>query len=142
MKLTEFFPIEFQSTLPLPLYLSQVSAGFPSPADDYVERTLDLNQHLIEHPAATYFVKASGNSMINAGIHSGDILIVDRSLTPKDKSIVIAALNGELTVKRLRKIKGKIQLLAENDQYQPIEIEEESHLEIWGVVIYVIHSLR
>ncbi len=80
--------------------------------------------------------------MINAGIHSGDILIVDRSLTPKDKSIVIAALNGELTVKRLRKIKEKIQLLAENDQYQPIEIEEESHLEIWGVVIYVIHSLR
>jgi len=142
MKLTEFFQIKSQLTLPLPLYLSQVSAGFPSPADDYVERTLDLNQHLIEHPAATYFVKASGNSMINAGIHSGDILIVDRSLTPKDKSIVIAALNGELTVKRLRKIKGKIQLLAENDQYQPIEIEEESHLEIWGVVIYVIHSLR
>lgn len=142
MKLTEFFQIKSQLTLPLPLYLSHVSAGFPSPADDYVERTLDLNQHLIEHPAATYFVKASGNSMINAGIHSGDILIVDRSLTPKDKSIVIAALNGELTVKRLRKIKGKIQLLAENDQYQPIEIEEESSLEIWGVVIYVIHSLR
>jgi len=90
-----------QSSLNLPLFSSRVQAGFPSPAADHLEASLDLNQHLIQHPASTFFVRASGNSMINAGIHNNDILVVDRSLEAKHGNIVIAALNGELTVKRL-----------------------------------------
>jgi DNA polymerase V len=85
----------------LPLYANKISAGFPSPADDYIEMKLDLNTHLIKHPAATFFVRVSGDSMLNAGINSGDLLIVDRSIEPVDGKIVIVALNGELTVKRL-----------------------------------------
>ena len=89
------------NSLSLPLYSSKVPAGFPSPADDHMEEKLDLNTHLVKHPTATFFVKASGDSMVGAGIHSGDILIVDRSLNPKSGKIVIAAIDGQLTVKRL-----------------------------------------
>jgi DNA polymerase V len=102
-----------------PLVVSSVSAGFPSPADDYIEGQLDLNQHLIRHPAATFFVRVAGDSMIDAGIHSGDILIVDRSLEPKDKNVVIANMNGELTVKRIRIKYKKLLLMPENDNYPP-----------------------
>ena len=94
------------NTLSLPLYSSKVPAGFPSPADDHMEGKLDLNTHLVKHPTATFFVKASGDSMIGAGIHDGDILVVDRSLEPRQSRIVIAAVDGQLTVKRLKK-KGK-----------------------------------
>lgn len=123
----------------LPLYGCSVRAGFPSPADDYIEMHLDLNSHLIKHPAATFFVTASGDSMRGAGIESGDMLIVDRSIEAIDGKIVIAALNGELTVKRLSRKNGKVQLLPENDLYPPIEISDEEHLVIWGVVTHVIH---
>ena len=85
-----------------PLFLAPVSAGFPSPADDYIENQLDLNKHLIRHPAATFFVRVKGDSMIEAGIHSGDILIIDRSLEPTDKKVVIAIIDGELTGKKRR----------------------------------------
>lgn len=124
----------------IPLYASKVIAGFPSPADDYIEMHLDLNEYLIKHPAATFFVTASGDSMTGAGITSGDILIVDRSLEATHGKIVIAAINGELTVKRLSRISGTIQLLPENNQYQPIEITGEEDLIIWGVVTHVIHA--
>lgn len=124
-----------------PLYLAPVAAGFPSPADDYVERALDLNEHLIRHPAATYFVRASGNSMINAGIHDGDLLIVDRSLVPSEHQVVIAVIAGEFTVKRFCKKNGKIFLCPENDAYSPIEVTEESDCQIWGVVLHSIHRL-
>lgn len=124
-----------------PLYMTQVAAGFPSPADDYIEGQLDLNEHLIRHPAATYFVRVRGDSMIRAGIHSGDILIVDRSLEPKDRSVVIACVDGELTVKRIR-IRGRqVTLMPENGDYEPQPINGDNELEIWGVVIHVIHSL-
>jgi DNA polymerase V len=93
----------------LPLYSCPVSAGFPSPADDYLEGQLDLNQHLIKHPVATFFVRVAGDSMVGAGIHSGDLLIVDRSLEPSDGRVVIAIVNGELLVKRLRMIRGMVQ---------------------------------
>lgn len=126
--------------LELPLYSSTVQAGFPSPADDYIEYKLDLNTHLIQHPSATFFVRASGDSMKNAGIHSGDMLIVDRSLEATHGKIVIAAVNGELTVKRLFRQNGKIQLLAENPTYKAINVTDEEHLVIWGVVTYVIHQ--
>ncbi|MBA2652783.1 MAG: translesion error-prone DNA polymerase V autoproteolytic subunit [Tatlockia sp.] len=123
-----------------PFYSSKVRAGFPSPADDYIERYLDLNDHLIKHPAGTFFVRASGDSMTGAGIHNGDLLVVDRSIQAANGNIVIAALNGELTVKRLSQSKDRLQLLPENSNYPPIEINEGQDLVIWGVVTYVIHE--
>lgn len=125
----------------LPFYQSYVSAGFPSPADDELEDKLDLNELLIKHPSATFFLRVSGNSMINAGIFPNDILIVDRSLQPAHGKIVIASVNGELTVKRLLKEKDKVQLVAENKAYAPIDITDEMDFRIWGVVTNVIHSL-
>ncbi|HVV67958.1 MAG TPA: translesion error-prone DNA polymerase V autoproteolytic subunit [Gammaproteobacteria bacterium] len=125
-----------------PLYSSSVAAGFPSPADDYIENSLDLNELLIKHPTATFFVRASGNSMLNAGIHDQDILIVDRSLTPVSGRIVIAAIDGQLTVKRLQTTtQGKVLLLPENEDFPPIEIKPESEVHIWGVVTNVIHPV-
>lgn len=125
----------------LPLYLTLVAAGFPSPADDYVDRKLDLNEHLIEHPAATFFVRVHGDSMIEAGIHSGDLLIVDRAVEPTDGRVIIAAVNGEMTVKRVRRRNGRLLLLPENPEYRPIEITPETDFEIWGVVTHVIHKV-
>ena len=125
----------------LPIFLGRLPAGFPSPADDYLEGKLDLNRHLIKHPAATFFVRVTGDSMIRAGIHSGDLLVVDRSLEPADKNVVVAVLDGELTVKRLFKQNGILRLLPENLSYQPIEISPQQTIEIWGVVTSVIHSL-
>lgn len=124
-----------------PLFLVPVSAGFPSPADDYIENSLDLNKHLIKHPAATFFVRVKGDSMIDAGIHSGDILIVDRSFDATDKKVVIAVVDGEFTVKRVRIIDKKIYLLPENSDFSSTEIIESMDFTIWGVVTNVIHAL-
>lgn len=124
-----------------PLYLSKVPAGFPSPGDDAIACRLDLNEHLIKHPAATFFVRAQGDSMQDAGIYCGDILIVDRSIAPTHGKIVIAALDGALTVKRLSRQQGNVQLVSENKKYRPIEITENQDLVIWGVVLHVIHSV-
>jgi DNA polymerase V len=129
------------TALPLPLYGSRIAAGFPSPADDHLEDTLDLNEHLIRHPAATFFVKVQGDSMIKAGIHHGDTLVVDRSQEAKSGSVVIAVVNGELTVKRLKIEGGRVWLMPENPNYAPLEIKEGMELVIWGVVMHVIHSL-
>lgn len=124
-----------------PLFLASVSAGFPSPAEDYIEGCLDLNRHLIKHPAATFFVRVAGDSMIDAGIHPGDILVVDRALEPQDSNVVIAVIDGELTVKRISQRHGKLFLVPDNQAYQPLEILEEMEFEVWGVVTSVIHSL-
>ena len=124
----------------IPIFTSRVQAGFPSPADDHLEDTLDLNTHLIHHQEATFFVKAQGDSMIGAGIHQGDILIVDKSLTPKSGKIVIAVVDGEFTVKRLHKYKGSITLKAENPEFEDIKIRDTDELIIWGVVTSVIHQ--
>lgn len=137
----EIFPAAPGTSLPRPLFLSGVSAGFPSPADDYLDRKLDLNEHLIRNPAATFFVRVAGDSMTAAGINDNDILVVDRSLEPCNGSIVIAVVNGELTVKRLAKSKDSCRLLAENPAYPDLEIDAETPLEIWGVATYAIHSL-
>ena len=123
------------------LFDGRVSAGFPSPAADYEEDRLDLNEHLIRHPAATFFVRAIGDSMIGAGIHCGDLLVVDRSLEARDKSVVIAAVNGELTVKRIRIRNKKITLVPENESYRAREIGGNVEFEVWGVVTSVIHEL-
>jgi len=124
----------------IPIFTSRVQAGFPSPVDDHLEDTLDLNTHLIQHQEATFFVKAQGDSMIGAGIHQGDILIVDKSLTPKSGKIVIAVVDGEFTVKRLHKYKGNITLKAENSEFEDIKITGTDELIIWGVVTSVIHQ--
>ena len=123
-----------------PLFLDSVSAGFPSPATDYLENKLDLNEYLVKHPAATFIVKASGPSMIEAGILSGDLLIVDRSVTPKNDNIVIASVFGDLTVKKLLKKRSSLFLVSANNEYPSIEVKEEMECFIWGVVTYVIHK--
>ena len=130
-----------ETTYELPLYACPVSAGFPSPAEDYLEGTLDLNQYLVKHPAATFFVRVTGDSMIGAGIHAGDILIVDRSLEARDGKVVIAVVNGELLVKRLRMEKERIYLASENQDYPPLVITDLMEFEVWGVVTNVIHPL-
>ncbi|STX55748.1 SOS (error prone) mutagenesis protein UmuD (RumA) [Legionella beliardensis] len=122
------------------LYSSKVPAGFPSPADDYLELTLDLNEYLIKHPAATFMVRAQGDSMRDAGIHTGDLLIVDRSVEATHNKIVIAAINGELTVKRLFRKEGAVRLMPANRTYSPIDITENVELIIWGVVTHIIHQ--
>lgn len=124
-----------------PLFLASVSAGFPSPAEDYIEGRLDLNRHLIKHPAATFFVRVAGDSMIGAGIHPGDILVVDRALEPQDSNVVIAVIDGELTVKRISQRHGKLFLVPDNQAYEPLEIVEAMEFEVWGVVTSVIHNL-
>jgi len=125
----------------LPLYGCCVAAGFPTPAEGDIEEYLDLNEFLIKRPSATFFVRASGMSMIGAGIYHNDILIVDKSIEPTSGKIVIAAVNGELTVKRLLKEKGRLFLIAENEIYPPIEVSKEEELHIWGVVTNVIHPV-
>jgi len=135
--------MEFISTegYNLPLYSCAVQAGFPSPADDHIEGKLDLNKYLIKHPTATFFVRAAGDSMVNAGIHSGDILVVDRSVEAKHGKIVIAAVDGQLTVKRLHKSKKDTYLMPENDDFEPIKFEENNEVVIWGVVTNVLHQV-
>ncbi|AQT68207.1 LexA repressor [Anaerohalosphaera lusitana] len=125
----------------LPVFTARISAGFPSPAADYEEGKLDLNKHLIKNPPATFFVRVTGDSMEGAGIYDGDLLIVDRSVEPKSGKVVIAVLNGELTVKRLRVYRGKYSLIAENTNYPDIKISRDMEFEVWGVVTNVIHQL-
>lgn len=137
----EIFPVSCATALRRPLFLSGVSAGFPSPADDYLDRKLDLNEYLVSNPAATFFVRVAGDSMIGAGINDDDILVVDRALEPSSGSIVIAVVNGELMVKRLVRTRNAWRLAAENPAYPDLEINEETPLEVWGVATYAIHSL-
>ncbi|MEH6633431.1 MAG: translesion error-prone DNA polymerase V autoproteolytic subunit [Halopseudomonas aestusnigri] len=129
------------SFFPLPLFASKVPAGFPSPAEDYIEGSLDLNEQLIPHPHATFLLKVSGDSMIGAGIMPGGMLVVDRSVEVRHGKVVIAVLDGQLTVKRLYKRQGEIRLMSENPNYKPIKISDEQDLQVWGVVTNVINPL-
>jgi DNA polymerase V len=138
---SEIYTVDDLSELKLPMFMESVSAGFPSPADDYLEGKLDLNKHLIKNPSSTFFLRVQGDSMIDAGIYSGDILVVDRSLAPKNGSIVIAVIDSELLVKRLDIDDKKIYLIPENKKYNKIEITTEMQFEVWGVVSTVIHSV-
>lgn len=128
-----------RTPLSLPCTLTSIPAGFPSPAEDYFEKQLDLNEWLIKHPAATFFVRVEGDSMRDAGIQSGDVLIVDRAVEPSNGKIVIAVIDGEFTVKRIIIGPKGIQLMPANASYPPIRINSESDFRIWGVVTYVIH---
>jgi DNA polymerase V len=141
MKSVDIFCFSHQSHEHFPFFIESVKAGFPSQADDYIEKQLDFNEYLVRHPSATFCVKVSGDSMINAGIFPGDILVVDRALNAVNNSIVIAVVNAEFTVKRIRFDHGKISLLPENPAYSPIHIDNEN-FEIWGVVTYVIHKAK
>lgn len=124
-----------------PLILCRVSAGFPSPAEDYVEGRIDLNRDLIKHPLSTFYIRVSGESMIGAGIMPGALLVVDRAVESNDGHIVVARINDELCVKRLSICDdGKVWLLSENEQYRPIEIKEGMDFEVWGRVLYSISS--
>lgn len=138
----QIIPISAQlSYVPLPLFQARVPAGFPSPAQDYEENCLDLNALCVQHPAATYFVRVSGDSMIGAGIHDGDLLVVDRSLEPKHGDIVIAGFHGELTVKRLE-LTPVVRLVAMNKRYPAITLPEDTDLDIHGVVLHTLHSFH
>jgi len=130
-----------QPSCHVPYIISKVSAGFPSPADDYLENNLNLDKLLIKNRPSTFLIRAGGDSMINIGIYDGDILIVDRSLDAKSKDIVIASIFGELTVKKLiLDVHGNPQLKSENELYSNIEIKNKEDLIIWGVVTSVIHQ--
>lgn len=127
----------------LPLALARVPAGFPSPATDYLDDAIDLTRALIRHPAATFLMRVAGDSMIDAGIHSGDLLVIDRSLPPAPGAVVIAALDGAFTVKQLQRLPdGRLALCAANPDYPPIVPEGDMELTCWGVVTYVIHRPR
>ncbi len=123
-----------------PLMESCVMAGFPSPAEQYVEQSLDLNELLVKHPAGTFFVRTAGDSMLQAGIHPGDILVVDRTLEPVDGNIVIAAVDGEFTVKYIYFEGHSVRLVAANPEYRPITFEDGSELRLFGVVTSTIHQ--
>ncbi|MBS0620003.1 MAG: translesion error-prone DNA polymerase V autoproteolytic subunit [Verrucomicrobia bacterium] len=136
----EIFQAEVGEPLPLPLFHAKISAGFPSPAENDLDKALDLNQLMVTHPAATFFVRVVGDSMQGAGISSGDILVVDRSLEATHGKIVVAVVNGEFTVKRLRVEKEHICLVPENPAYPILHLQEGSDFQVWGVVTYVIHK--
>jgi DNA polymerase V len=134
----KFIKPSTKTTSELPLVETTVSAGFPSPADDYSEARLDLNKELISNESATFYARVKGDSMTLAGISDGDLLIIDKSKTPVNGSIVVCLIDGEFTVKRLQKKDNQFYLMPENTKYQPIRIKPENDVTIWGVVTYTI----
>ncbi len=135
-------PFESADLLCIPFFESRIPAGFPSPADDHLDTCLDLKDLVVEHPAATFFARVEGDSMIEAGIHSGDVLVVDRALEPAGNRVVVAVIDGEFTVKRIKKIKDRLFLVPENADLAPMEVSPETEFAIWGVVTYVVHPIR
>lgn len=136
-----YTPAEHLQKITLPLFLDRVPCGFPSPAQDYVESRIDLNKLLIAHPSATYFIRVSGHSMSDANVNEGDLLVVDSALTAVHGDIVVAAVDGEFTVKKLR-THPVLQLVPMNPNYQPITFQDEESLEIFGVVTFIVYAAR
>jgi len=136
-----FFRPDLESDIKIPYIKEGVSAGFPSPATDFMETNIDLNKELCKNPLSTFYIKVKGNSMINAGINDKDILIVDRSLEPQNNTIAVCFIDGEFTVKRIKVDKNCVFLLPENENYQPIKVTDENELIIWGIVTYVIKNM-
>ncbi|MFZ9075170.1 MAG: LexA family protein [Flavobacteriaceae bacterium] len=128
---------------PKQLHLAQegVSAGFPSPADDFKELRISIDQEVVRNEEATFYARVSGESMLGAGLEDGDLLVIDRSLEPKDNKIAVCFIDGEFTVKRLKVEKDCVYLMPENKKYKPIKVTEENELTIWGVVTYVVKKL-
>jgi DNA polymerase V len=138
----DFYTADLSTALERPLAASGVSAGFPSPAEEYEEVSLDLNRALIRHPAATFYARVKGTSMTDAGILDGDLLVIDKSLDQKNGDIAVCFIDGEFTVKRISQIDDALYLMPANDRYQPIRISEESDFQVWGIVTFVIHKTR
>ena len=136
----DFYSVDQTAFEKIPLFEGGVSAGFPSPADDYMDMDLDLHDHLVQNPSSTFCVRAIGESMKDAGIQSGDVMIVDRSLKPKNRSIVLAVIDGEFTVKRVNISDNQLYLVPENNDFTPIKITEEMNFQIWGIVTFIIHK--
>jgi DNA polymerase V len=134
-----YFP-DHGTKMKLPFMDVGISAGFPSPADDFIELSIDLNKHLIKHKDTTFFAKVKGHSMKDAGIYDGDLLVIDKSLEPQDGKIAICQIDGEFTVKRIKIEENLIWLIAENENYKPIKVTPENELMIWGIVIHSIKS--
>lgn len=141
LRLTEIYKPNTSTAFELRLFMCRVTAGFPSPADDYLDEFLDLNKKLITNKSATFLARAEGDSMKDAGILSGDILIVDRSIKPVSGKVVVASLNGELVVKRYQMRGGQAFLISENPKFEPIALCEDHDLVIWGVVVHCIHTI-
>ena len=138
----DFFTPDFTTQLDLPLAGTAIAAGFPSPAEEYLDLALDLNKELIKHPAATFYARVKGDSMVDAGIQDGDLLVIDKALEPKEGSIAVCYLDGEFTVKRLAVREEGVYLMAANAEFKPIRITEENDFLVWGLVAYVIHKPR
>ncbi len=130
-----------ESELELPYVESGISAGFPSPALDFVDLTIDLNKHIVKHPASTFYGRVKGDSLKNAGIHNGDLLVIDKSIEPVDGKIAVCYIDGEFTAKRIQIGKNEVLLMPENEDYQPIRVTEDNSFLIWGIVTHVIKSL-
>lgn len=137
----DIFSADTDSELKLPFVNEGISAGFPSPALDFVDLSIDLNKHLIKHPSATFYGRVKGESLKNAGISDGDLLVIDRSLEPINGKIAVCFIDGEFTAKRIKKSKLELWLMPENDDYDPIKITEDNNFVVWGVVTHVIKSL-
>ena len=135
-----FYAMENSSLNKVPMFGDSVSAGFPSPAEDYLDLDLNLHDYLVQNPAATFCVRANGDSMINANIKSGDVMVVDRALDPTNNSIVLAVLDGEFTVKRIKKSSDELYLMPANENYQPVKVTSDIDFQIWGVVTFIIHK--
>ncbi len=136
----DFYIPDYSTELELPFVDTGISAGFPSPADDFIELTIDLNKFLVKHKDTTFFARVKGHSMKNAGIYDGDLLVIDKSLAPQDGKIAICQIDGEFTVKRIKIEKEIVWLIAENEEYKPIKVTPENELMIWGIVIHSIKS--
>lgn len=138
----EFFPADTSTVFDIPIVSTKIPAGFPSPASDFEENSLDLNTFLIKHKSSIFFAKVPGDSMRNAGIHDVDLLIVDRSLEASNLDIAVCYLNGEYTVKRLIFENNAVWLMPENDRYQAIKVDSGNELIIWGIVISVVKKFK
>ena len=136
----DFFAVDEDILPTIPMFSDAVQAGFPSPAEDHIDMDLNLNDYLVQNPSATFCVKVIGESMKDAGIQSGDIMIVDKSLEPQNRSIVLAVIDGEFTVKRVNINDKELYLMPENSNFYPIKITEEMDFKVWGVVTYIIHK--
>lgn len=130
-----------QTEIQLPLAQQGISAGFPSPADDFLDLSIDLNKELIKHPYATFYGRVSGDSMVGAGLDDGDLLVIDKSLEPRDGKIAVCFVDGEFTVKRIRIAADAIWLMPENDKYKPLKVTEDNEFVIWGMVTSVIKKM-
>ncbi|MCC6818548.1 MAG: translesion error-prone DNA polymerase V autoproteolytic subunit [Bacteroidia bacterium] len=140
-EILDIFSADTESELELPFIASGISAGFPSPALDFIDLSIDLNRHLVKHPSATFYGRVKGDSMIEAGIHDGDLLVIDKSLDPKDDKIAVCYIDGEFTLKRIKIEKDCCWLVPANSKYQSIKVTEENDFLIWGIVTHVIKKM-